>query len=65
MLAFPNKIMIVGFGSVVRCTLPILLKHIKVDPQDITIMDFEPDDRQKPRDARKSRHPARPAPVAR
>jgi len=44
MLAFPNKIMFVGFGSVARCTLPILLKHIKVDPKHITIMDFEPND---------------------
>src|SRR5262249_22405093 len=42
MLAFPNRILFVGFGAVARCTLPILLKHIRVDPKYITIMDFEP-----------------------
>ena len=35
MLAFPNKIMFVGFGSVARRTLPILLKHIKVDEREV------------------------------
>ncbi len=34
----------VGFGAVARCTLPILLRHITIDPKRITIMDFEPDD---------------------
>ena len=42
MLAFPNRILFVGFGAVARCTLPVLLKHISVDPQHITIIDFEP-----------------------
>ena len=36
MLAFPNRILFVGFGAVARCTLPILLKHISVDPKHIT-----------------------------
>ncbi|MGA7904168.1 MAG: saccharopine dehydrogenase NADP-binding domain-containing protein [Terrimicrobiaceae bacterium] len=36
--------MFVGFGAVARCTLPVLLKHISVDPQHITIMDFEPNE---------------------
>src|SRR5215470_16927685 len=44
MLAFPNRILFVGFGAVARCTLPILLKHIGVDPTRITIMDFEPNE---------------------
>src|SRR5215470_5923149 len=44
MLAFPNRILFVGFGAVARCTLPILLKHIRVDPKRITIMDFEPNE---------------------
>jgi homospermidine synthase len=35
MLAFSNKIMFVGFGSVARCTLPILLKHIRVDEEEV------------------------------
>ncbi len=44
MLVFPNRILFVGFGAVARCTLPILLKHISVDPKHITIMDFEPNE---------------------
>jgi homospermidine synthase len=34
----------VGFGAVARCTLPIFLKHIDVDPTRITIVDFDPDE---------------------
>ena len=37
MRAFPNRILFVGFGAVARCTLPILLKHLSVDPKNITI----------------------------
>jgi homospermidine synthase len=44
MLAFPNQVLFVRFGAVAKCTLPILLKHISVDPQHITIMDFEPNE---------------------
>ena len=44
MLAFPNRILFVGFGAVARCTLPILLKHLRVDPRNITIMDFDPNE---------------------
>lgn len=43
MLEFPNKIMFVGLDRL-HAALPILLKHIKVDPKHITIMDFEPND---------------------
>jgi homospermidine synthase len=34
----------VGFGAVARCTLPILLRHIDVDPTRITIMEFDPNE---------------------
>jgi homospermidine synthase len=44
MIPFTHRILFVGFGAVARCTLPILLKHIDVDPKRITIMDFEPDE---------------------
>jgi homospermidine synthase len=44
MFEFPNRILFVGFGAVARCTLPILLKHIRVDPRNITIINFEPND---------------------
>ena len=44
MLDFRNRILFVGFGAVARCTLPILLQHISVDPKRITIVDFEPNE---------------------
>src|SRR6516162_1882250 len=44
MLTFSNKVLLVGFGAVARCTLPILVKHLSVDPKNITILDFEPND---------------------
>ena len=78
MLAFPNRILFVGFGAVARCTLPILLKHIRVDPKHVTIMDFEPNEagsealdraghdfRQGSRDAGKPGHAAGPARLGR
>src|SRR5579864_5756466 len=44
MVSFSRRVLFVGFGAVARCTLPILLRHINVDPRHITIMDFDPDD---------------------
>jgi homospermidine synthase len=44
MQTFSHRVLFVGFGAVARCTLPILLRHINVDPTKITIMDFEPDE---------------------
>ena len=44
MPTFSRRILFVGFGSVARCTLPILLKHISVDAKHITIIDFDPDE---------------------
>ena len=44
MLKFNHRILFVGFGAVARCTLPVLLNHIKVAPQNITILDFEPNE---------------------
>jgi homospermidine synthase len=43
MVTFPNRVLLVGFGAVARCTLPILVKHLNIDPKRITTMDFEPD----------------------
>jgi homospermidine synthase len=36
-----SNILIIGYGSVSRCTLPILLEHIDVPREKITIIDFE------------------------
>jgi len=40
MLEFKNKVLIIGYGSVSQCTIPILLKHIKIPYENITILDF-------------------------
>ena len=41
MINFNKKILIIGFGSVSQCTVPVLFKHINVDYSHVTIMDFE------------------------
>jgi len=38
---FNHKILIIGYGSVSQCTLPILLDKIEVPLKNVTIMDFE------------------------
>ena len=45
MVEFGKRILFVGYGAVAQCTLPILLKHLKVSPKNVTVMDFE--DRRK------------------
>lgn len=40
-MEFPNKVLIIGYGSVSKCTLPILVKHIRIPYKNITIIDFE------------------------
>src|SRR5579864_5511438 len=44
MPTFPHRIVFVGFGAVARCTLPILLRLVDVDPKRITIIEFAPDE---------------------
>ncbi len=41
MLRFNGKILCLGYGSVARCTLPILVKHIDIPPDHLTVMDFD------------------------
>ena len=41
MISFNKKILFVGYGAVAECTLPILLKSVKVPARNITVMDFE------------------------
>jgi homospermidine synthase len=45
MIEFGKRILFVGYGAVAQCTLPILMKQMKVSPKNITVMDFE--DRRK------------------
>jgi homospermidine synthase len=37
---FDGKILIIGCGSVSQCAIPLVLRHIDVPPQNVTIMDF-------------------------
>lgn len=39
-VAFGNKILVIGAGGVSRCTLPLLLKHLTMPPENITVIDF-------------------------
>ena len=40
-LEFRKKVLILGYGAVAKCTLPILLQHVKIPYDQITILDFE------------------------
>ena len=40
-LKFNNNILIIGYGSVSQCTLPVLLDHIDVPREKVTIIDIE------------------------
>lgn len=40
MIKFKNKVLIIGYGSVGRCTLPVLLKHVDIPYKNITVIDF-------------------------
>jgi homospermidine synthase len=37
---FSGKILVLGYGSVAQCTLPLLLRHLDVSPDRITVCDF-------------------------
>ncbi len=41
MIDFRGKVLLMGFGSVARCTVPILFQHLRVPPANVTIMDFD------------------------
>lgn len=41
-MKFSGKILVIGLGAVSRCTLPLVLKHLEVDPKNMTVLDFEP-----------------------
>src|SRR5580700_2651376 len=44
MVTFANRVLFVGFGAVARCTLPILMQHLSIDPKRVTILEFDPND---------------------
>ena len=39
-MKFNNKVLLVGYGSVARCALLVLLRHIDIPYENITIVDF-------------------------
>src|SRR5947207_2584501 len=41
-VAFPGRLVIVGFGSISQGVLPLLLRHIEMDPGRVTIITAEP-----------------------
>jgi homospermidine synthase len=41
MVTFSRKILVIGFGSVAQCTLPILFKLINIPYDNVTVIDFE------------------------
>ena len=41
-MKFNGKILVIGYGAVSRCALPLILKLIHVDPANVTVMDFSP-----------------------
>lgn len=38
---FEKKVLMLGYGSVAKCTLPILFKTIKIPYKNVTVIDFE------------------------
>jgi homospermidine synthase len=47
-MKFSGKILVIGYGSVSRCLLPLLFKHIALDPRKVTVMDYSPDVNHQP-----------------
>ena len=41
MAKFTGKVLMVGYGAVAQCALPILVKRAKIPCKSITVMDFE------------------------
>lgn len=41
MTEFGKRILFVGYGAVAQCTLPILMKHLRVPAKNVTVLDFE------------------------
>lgn len=39
-LSFSGRVLFLGFGAVARCTLPVLLKHLSLPLERVTILDF-------------------------
>lgn len=40
-MTIDRNVLVVGYGAVSQCTLPVLLDNIDIDPRKITVVDFE------------------------
>ena len=40
-MEFKNKVLIIGYGAVSKCMFPILLRHVNIPLEHITIIDFK------------------------
>ena len=49
-MKFDGKILVIGLGSVARCTIPLLFKHIEIDPKNVTVVDFNPETSESAKD---------------
>ena len=41
MVEFEKRVLLLGCGAVGQCALPLLLRHLRVAPRNVTVMDFE------------------------
>ena len=41
MVDFHKRVLFLGYGAVAQCALPIFLKHFRVRPENIAVLDFE------------------------
>ncbi len=39
-MSFPGRILVLGLGSVARCTLPLMFAHVDAAPSQYTVVDF-------------------------
>lgn len=37
---FEGNLLVMGLGSVAQCTIPLLFKHVELDPKRVVLMDF-------------------------
>jgi homospermidine synthase len=44
--AFPGRFLIIGFGSIGQGILPLLLRHLEIRPEQLTIITAEPRGRE-------------------
>jgi len=41
MIDFAGRVLFLGYGAVAQCALPVFVKHFRIPPGNITVLDFE------------------------